>query len=66
MQALFPRQSSTVTDVVRIAFAGHRVQECKQNSMWKFSGNHPLVRAVVLEHSMYEFGYDLVGRAYRQ
>ena len=66
MQALFPPQSSTVTDVVRIAFAGHRVQECKQNSPWKFSGNHPLLRAVVLEPSVYEFGYDLVGGAYRQ
>lgn len=66
MQALFPPQSSTVTDVVRVAFAGHREQQCKENSSWKFQGNHPLVRAVVLEPSIYQFGYDLVGGAYRQ
>lgn len=66
MQALFPPRSSTVSDVVRVAFAGHREQQCKQNSSWKFQGNHPLVRAIVLEPSLYQFGYELVGGAYRQ
>lgn len=66
MQALFPPHSSTVTDVVRVAFAGHREQQCEENSSWKFRGNHPLVRAVMLGPSIYQFGYDLVGGAYRR
>jgi hypothetical protein len=65
MQALFPPQSSTLTDVVRVAFAGHREQQCKENSSWKFLGSHPLVRAIVLEPSIFQFGYDLIGGAYQ-
>jgi hypothetical protein len=64
MQALFPPQSSTVTDIVRVSFAGHREQQCKENSSWRFLGSHPLVHAVALGSSIYQFGYTLIGGAY--
>lgn len=63
-QALFPPSSSTVTDIVRVAFAGHRKQECEEDSSWRFQGTHPLVHGVVVGSSIYEFGYNLIGGAY--
>ncbi len=64
-QALFPPRSSTVGDVVRVAFAGHREQECGGDSSWKLHGVHPLAGGEVLGPSLFEFGYDLTGGAYR-
>jgi len=66
MQAFFPPASSTVRDVVRVAFAGHRVQDCRADAAWTLAGRHPLAIAAVLSPSNFEFGYDLVGGAYRQ
>lgn len=65
-QAFFPPQSSSVTDIVRIAFAGHRERECAKGSSWSFQGAHPLARGVVVEPSIFEYGYDLIGGAYPQ
>jgi hypothetical protein len=64
MQVFLPPLSSTVTDVVRFAFAGHREQECSEDSSWRFDGTHPLASAVVVGRSIFEFGYDLTGGAY--
>ena len=64
MQAIFPPLSSIVTDVVRVAFAGHREQECAEDSSWRFHGSHPLASAVVVGSSLFEYGYDLIGGAY--
>lgn len=66
MQALFPPLSSGVNDVVRVAFAGHREQQCEEDSSWIVRGTHPLVYAVALGTSIYEFGYGLVGGAYQK
>jgi len=63
-QSLFPPSSSTVTNVVRVAFAGHREQECEEGSSWRFQGTHPLVHGLVVGSSIYEFGYNLIGGAY--
>jgi hypothetical protein len=62
-QALFPPRGSGITSVVRIALAGHRVQDCTAASSWRLRGSHPLSRGVVLAPSSYEFGYELVGGA---
>ena len=64
MQAIFPPASSSVTGVVRIAFAGHREQSCGRASSWILRGAHPLVGSVVLGPTSFEFGYDLRGGAY--
>ncbi len=63
-QALFPPASSSVTEVVRVVFAGHREQECDGGSSWRFQGTHPLVDGILVGSSVYEFGYNLVGGAY--
>ena len=64
MQAFFPPRSSTVKGAVRVAFAGHREQECGDDSSWTLRGTHPLARGVVLGPSTYQFGYNLKGGAY--
>lgn len=64
-QTIFPPVSS-VTSVVRVAFSGHREQRCAEADPWTISGTHPLADAVVLEPSTFQFGYTLVGGAYRR
>lgn len=66
MQVLIPPASSTVTDIVRVAFAGHREQDCDEDSSWTVRGTHPLASCVILGPSTFEFGYNLIGGAYRQ
>lgn len=66
MQALFPPESSRVRNVVRIAFAGHREQECAEATSWTIRGTHPLSRGILAGPSSFEFGYALVGGAYRR
>lgn len=64
VQAIFPPQSSAVSSVVRVAFAGHRIQQCGGGSSWSLQGSHPLAASVVLDPSEFQFGYDLQGGAY--
>jgi hypothetical protein len=63
-QVLFPPATSSVTGVVRIAFAGHRVQECEPTSSWRIRGTHPLSHAVVVGGSSFQSGYHLRGASY--
>ena len=65
MQTIFPPASSAVTDLVRIAFAGHREQACEEAApSWIFRGSHPLASAVALESPTFQFGYHLRGGTY--
>ena len=64
MQAVFPPQSSGVASVVRVAFAGHRIQECDDGSSWSLHGDHPLAAGIVLRPTEFQYGYDLTGGAY--
>jgi hypothetical protein len=64
MQVFFPPMSSSVASIVRVAFAGHRVQECRSDESWNIRGTHPLAGSTVLGPSNYEFGYDMAGGAY--
>lgn len=64
MQAFFPPLLSSVKSVVRVAFAGHREQDCGGASVWSFRGAHPLASGVVLRPSLFQFGYELMGGAY--
>jgi hypothetical protein len=66
MQTLFPPKMSAVSCYVRVAFAGHRIQTCREDSSWKLEGTHALARAVSLGPSTFQFGYDMVGGAYHQ
>lgn len=66
MQAIFPPANSGITSVVRIAFAGHRERACADGATWKFSGVHPLPKGMILGDTSFQFGYDLVGGAYRR
>lgn len=66
MQAIFPPANSGMTGFVRIAFAGHREQPCADGAAWKLSGDHPLAKGMILGASSFQFGYDLIGGAYRK
>lgn len=66
MQVFFPPAQSGVTSIVRVAFAGHQVQRCKEEASWRFEGVHPVVKGVILGPSTFQFGYDLIGGAYRK
>jgi hypothetical protein len=65
-QALFPPRTSGLDRVVRIAFAGHRERECGRDAEWTLRGSHPLACSVVLQPTLYEYGYEMVGGAYRR
>jgi hypothetical protein len=65
-QTIFPPKESGVTDVVLIAFAGHRIQYCKDSSTWSINGSHPLSNGVLLEPFEFQFGYDMIGGAYQR
>jgi hypothetical protein len=64
MQVLLPPRSSTVTNVVRVAFAGHREQECTEESSWDIRGSHPLAGSAILGPATFQYGYCLEGGAY--
>ncbi len=64
-QAFFPPSSSTVKNVVHVAFAGHRIQNCDQ-ATWNIQGTHPLNGGVVLPPTTLQFGYALIGGSYSQ
>jgi hypothetical protein len=65
MQVFFPPATSAVTGFVRVAFAGHRERECGENASWKFKGSHPLAKGMILGPTSFQFGYELIGGAYR-
>ena len=64
VQVIFPPASSSVTGLVRIAFAGHREQECAPPSSWSFHGAHPLAGSISLGSSTFQYGYRLQGATY--
>jgi hypothetical protein len=66
MQAIFPPANSGVTSVVRIGFAGHRERLCNEGTSWKFKGVHPLAKGMILGETSFQFGYDMIGGAYRK
>ena len=66
MQVFYPPLSSGIQNIVRVAFAGHYVQDCTNESSWILRGTHPLVGGILLPPSNYEYGYDLVGGSYKE
>lgn len=66
MQTIIPPQSSKVNYVVRVAFAGHRKQNCVDTSSWTINGSHPLSNGAILEPFEFQFGYDMIGGAYQR
>jgi len=64
MQTFFPPNLSAVTSIVTVAFAGHQIQTCTEDSSWKLEGTHALARGVPLGPSTFQFGYNLVGGAF--
>ena len=64
MQAIFPPANSTVTDTVRVAFAGHREQACGSGTSWELRGTHPIAGGVLLGETSYQYGYHLIGGTY--
>jgi hypothetical protein len=65
MQVFFPPALSGVASFVRLAFAGHQARQCKEEAVWRFKGAHPLIRGMMLGPSTFQYGYDLIGGAYR-
>jgi hypothetical protein len=64
MQVFFPPAQSGLTSFVRVAFAGHQEQICEEKTSWKFQGMHPLVNGILLDSTIFQFGYELIGGAY--
>jgi hypothetical protein len=64
MQVFLPPVNATVTDTIRVAFAGHREQACGSGTSWELRGAHPIVGAVLLGETTYQYGYHLVGGTY--
>ncbi len=64
-QAIFPPATSSITEIVRVAFAGHREQACQGVASLRLRGRHPLARSIVLGPSTFQFGYELRGGTYR-
>ncbi|NQU66374.1 MAG: hypothetical protein HQ510_00390 [Candidatus Marinimicrobia bacterium] len=60
-QSLFPPRFSTETGVVRVSLNGHRIQDCNEESLWQFSGDHALANGILVGSSTYQFGYNLLG-----
>jgi hypothetical protein len=65
-QVFFPPASSGLRTIVRVAFAGHREQECGEDSSVILRGSHPLAKGTVLAPSSFQYGYELSGGAYRR
>lgn len=63
-QTFYPPATSIRSEIIRVAFAGHRIQECDNDSWWKLHGSHPLGQGIPVGSSNYEFGYNLIGGAY--
>jgi hypothetical protein len=63
-QTFFPPLSSSLKNVVRVAFAGHREQECGNGSSLDLHGAHPLTGGVAMEPMVFEYGYTLEGGTY--
>ena len=63
-QSIFPPASSSLTEVVRVAFAGHREQACGGIPFLTLRGKHPLARSIVLGPPTFQFGYELRGGTY--
>jgi hypothetical protein len=63
-QVLVPPQTSSLRNILRIAFAGHRERMCSEASSWTIQGQHPLTAAVALEAASFQYGYRLRGGAY--
>lgn len=63
---LVPPQTSPVTGVVRIAFAGQQERACTGDTVWMIEGSHPLATTVAIAPSTLQFGYRLVGGLYRR
>ena len=66
MQVFYPPLSSGIQKIIRVAFAGHYVQDCSNESSWILRGTHPLVGGILLPPSNFEYGYDLVGGSYTE
>jgi hypothetical protein len=65
MQVFFPPAQSGITSFVRLALAGHQARQCNEEVVWKVKGAHPLAKGMMLGPSSFEFGYHLIGGAYR-
>jgi hypothetical protein len=63
-QILIPPATSGGAAVVRIAFVGHREQQCREPTPWFLGGDGPLARGIVVEPSNVQFGYEMVGGTY--
>ena len=59
-QVIYPPRHSGITKILRIAFAGHKIESCNESSFWKFSGSHPLTKAIILGPTTYQSNYELI------
>lgn len=66
MQTFYPPANSGINELLRVAFAGHRIQECAPGATWRFRGPHPLARTVMIETPSLATGFTLYGGAYRR
>ncbi|MGA2341110.1 MAG: hypothetical protein ABSF75_14535 [Terracidiphilus sp.] len=63
-QEIFPPLSFSVENIVRVAFTGHREQDCGSGSSLEIRGDHALADGTALEPMVFEYGYSLSGGTY--
>lgn len=64
-QVLVPPETSGLTTIIHVAFAGHRERMCSEASAWAIQGRHPLTAALAVESASFQYGYRLQGGALR-
>lgn len=64
VQTFLPPGDSRIHSAITVAFAGHRIQDCREGAVWQLTGNHPLAQGTFVGSSSFEWGYQLVGGTY--
>lgn len=64
VQTFLPPEDSPIRSAITVAFAGHRIQGCREGAVWQVTGNHPMAQGTFVGFSSFQWGYDLVGGTY--
>lgn len=64
VQTFLPPEDSPIHSAITVAFAGHRIQGCREGAVWQLTGDHPMAHGTVVGSSSFQWGYHLVGGTY--
>jgi hypothetical protein len=64
VQTFLPPEDSPIRSAITVAFAGHRIQRCREGAVWQLIGDHPMALGTSVGSSSFQWGYRLVGGTY--